>query len=723
MFEPFPRIPIGVRSLAVCSALFALSFSRPHAAQALPSSMTNNPLLVESTLPYHFPRFDLLKDEFYAPAFELGMAENLKEVEGIATNPAAPTLDNTIIALERCGQLLARVNRIFSNLIGTVSNPAMQALEKEMSPKLAAHGDAIKLNGPLFTRVQELYNRRASLALDAESEWLLERYYKDFVRAGARLSEQEKTRLKALNAELATLQTVFVQNVLKESNAQAVVVERREELSGLSDNGIAAAGAAAKADGKEGKHVLRLMNTSGQPALSSLKNRALRERILNASISRCSRGGEFDNRANVARIALLRAQRAALLGFPSHAAYVLEDQTAGSVGAVNTLLARLAPPAIANARLEAEDMQALVDQEGGGFKVAAWDWSLYSEKVRAARYAYDESQLRPYFEMNRVLEEGVFFAATKLYGITFKERSDLPRYHPDTRIFDVFNQDGSHLACFIVDWYARTSKRGGAWANAYVAQSRLLGKKPVIANHLNVPKPPEGEATLLTFDEVTTAFHEFGHALHGMFSSVLYPRFSGTSVPRDFVEYPSQVNEMWVTWPEILKNYAKHYRTGEPIPQALLDKVMAASKFGQGFKTTEYLAAALIDQAWHQLKPEQIPQDVLAFEKETLARVGLDFEPVPPRYRSPYFSHTFSGGYSAGYYSYIWSEVLDADSVEWFKKNGGLTRENGDRFRKLLLSRGGSVDAMKLFREFTGGDPDIKALLKRRGLDSEKSSR
>ncbi len=715
----FLLLPGSASFLIACSVLIVPASLWTHAAEAPASAMPYNPLLVESTLPYHFPRFDLIKDESYASAFELGMVENLKEVEAIATNAVPATFENTIVALERCGELLGRVNRIFSNLIGTVSNPGMQALEKELSPKLAAHGDAIRLNNPLFARVQDLHNRRESLGLDAESKWLLERYHKDFVRAGAKLSEKDKTQLKALNAELATLQTAFAQNVLKESNAQAILVETREALSGLSENAIAAAGAAAKADGKGG-FLLRLMNTSGQPALSSLKNRALRERLLHASLSRCSHGGEFDNRASVARIAKLRAQRAALLGFPSHAAYVLEDQTAGSIDAVNGLLSRLVAPAIANAKREAADIQALIDQESGGFKLAAWDWAIYSEKVRAARYAYDESQLRPYFEMNRVLVDGVFFAATKLYGITFKERTDLPRYHPDTRIFEVFNQDGSRLACFIVDWYARPSKRGGAWANAYVPQSRLLGRKPVIANHLNIPKPPEGQPTLLTYDEVNTAFHEFGHALHGMFSSVLYPRFAGTSVPRDFVEYPSQVNEMWTTWPEILKHYARHYQTDEPIPQELLDKVLAASKFDQGFKTTEYLAAALLDQAWHQLNPEQIPEDVPGFEKATMAKVGLDFSPVPPRYRSAYFSHTFSGGYSAGYYSYIWSEVLDADSVEWFKKNGGLKRENGDRFRKLLLSRGGSVDSMQLYRDFTGGDPDIKALLKRRGLDSER---
>ena len=676
-----------------------------------------NPFLTESTLPYHLPPFDLIKDEHFQPALEQGMAAEQKEAEAIANQKEKPTFENTIVALEKMGQLFDRARRVFSNFTGANTNPVLQKIEKEMAPRFSAHSDAIHLNGPLFARIETLYNDREKSGLDAESKWLLERYYKDFVRAGAKLSEPDKTRLKAINAELATMQTNFEQNVLKEKNAGSIVVSDRAELAGLSDNEIAAAAAAAKADGKEGKFVIRLLNTSGQPPLTSLQNRPLREKIMQASLARNSHGGEWDNKGVVSRIAKLRAERATLLGYANHAAYQLEDQTAKDVPTVNKLLADLAPAAVANAKREGADMQAIIDQEKGGFQLAAWDWDFYSEKVRKARFAFDESQLKPYFELNHVITDGVFYAAGKLYGLTFKERKDLPVYLPDVRIWEVFDADGKPLALFIGDYYARPSKRGGAWMNQYVPQSGLLGTKPVVANHLNIPKPPPGEPTLLTYDEVRTAFHEFGHALHGMFSNVKYPRFGGTSVPRDFVEYPSQVNEMWATWPEILKNYAKHYKTGEPMPAELLDKMQAAEKFNQGFKTTEYLAASILDQSWHQLKPEQVPTDTVAFEAEALKKAGVDYPPVPPRYRSPYFSHAFAGGYSAGYYSYIWSEVLDADSVEWFKQHGGLKRENGDHFRETLLSRGGSDEAMKLFRNFTGGEPDVAPLLKRRGLD------
>jgi len=681
------------------------------------AALTSNPLLTESTLPYQMPPFDKIRDEHFQPALEQGIAEEEKEAEAIAKQTEKPTFENTIVALEKMGQLISRARRIFSNFTGANTNPTLQKIEKEMAPRFSVHSDAIHLNGPLFARIEALYNDREKSGLDAESKWLLERYYKDFVRAGSKLSEPDKTRLKALNAELATLQTTFEQNVLKEKNASSIAVNDRAELAGLSDNEIAASAAAAKADGKEGKFVIRLLNTTGQPSLASLQNRPLREKIMQTSLARNSHGGEWDNKGVVSRIAKLRAERATLLGYANHAAYQLEDQTAKDIPTVNKLLSDLAPAAVANAKREGADMQAIIDQEKGGFPLAACDWDFYSEKVRKARYAFDESQLKPYFELNHVITDGVFFAAGKLYGLTFKERKDLPVYLPDVRIWEVFDADGKPLALFIGDYYARPSKRGGAWMNQYVPQSALLGTKPVVANHLNIPKPPAGEPTLLTYDEVRTAFHEFGHALHGMFSNVKYPRFSGTSVPRDFVEYPSQVNEMWATWPEILKNYAKHYKTGAPMPAELLDKMLAADKFNQGFKTTEYLAASLLDQSWHQLKPEEVPTDTLAFEAEALKKAGVDYPPVPPRYRSTYFSHAFSGGYSAGYYSYLWSEVLDADSVEWFKQHGGLKRENGDHFRETLLSRGGSDEALKLFRNFTGGDPDVAPLLKRRGLD------
>lgn len=712
----------GRRALlaVLCLAGGMLPASRIAAAEAdasAPSSMPTNPLLSESPLPFHFPPFDQIKDDDFVPAFEAGMAEELKEVEAVAANPAAPTFANTLVALERSGRLLRRVDRVFFNLNSANTDPTLQQIEREMAPKLAAQQDAIRLNGPLFARIQTLYAERDRLQLDPESGRLVERYYKDFVRAGARLGEADKTRLKAINAELARLQTTFSQNVLKETNAAEVAVDDRAQLAGLSDAQVAAAAAAARKAGRPDGYALRLVNTTGQPALASLQDRALRERIQQVSEARCSHGGEYDNRAIVLRMVALRAERAALLGYPNHAAYVLEDQTAGTPAAVNKLLGELAPSAVANARGEAAAMQALIDTGSVGFALGAPDWSYYAEKLRRARYAYDGRELRPYLELNRVLRDGVFYAATRLYGITFRERHGLPVYEPDVRVLEVADADGTPLALLLADLYARPSKKGGAWMSSYVTQSRLLGTKPVVAIHLNVPKPPAGEPTLLTFEEVTTAFHEFGHALHGMFSQVEYPRFSGTQVPRDFVEFPSQVNEIWAAWPEVLQHYARHHRTGEPLPAALLEKLLAAQKFNQGFKTTEYLEASLIDQAWHQLAPGTVPADVPAFEAAVLRRTGVDFPPVPPRYHSTYFSHIFAGGYSAGYYSYIWAEVMDADAEAWFRRHGGLTRENGDRLRRTVLARGNSEEAMTQFRAFAGGDPDIRPLLERRGLD------
>jgi peptidyl-dipeptidase Dcp len=700
-------------SAAACLAAF------PSFAQTNQPMNDANPLLTESRLPLRYPPFDQIRNEHFAPAFERGMEEHRREVAAIAASPEQPSFENTVVALEQAGQLLARASRVFFNLNGTNTNPEMQKIQRELAPKLAAHRDAIALDPQLFARLDALYAKRDALALGPESKRLLWRYHLDFVRAGAKLGAAEKERLKALNSELASLQTAFNQNVLKEVAASAVLVDSRAELAGLSEAEIQAAADAAKAAGSEGKFLLRLANTSGQPPLSSLESRALRERLMKASLARGSRGGEFDNRETAARIARLRAERAALLGFPNHAAYQLEEQTAGSVEAVNKLLAQLAPPALANARREAAEMQKLVDSENGGFALQSWDWAYYAEKLRKARYAFDESQLRPYYELDRVLKDGVFYAANRLYGLSFKERKDLPVYEPSVRVFDVLDRDGSQLGLFLADFYARSNKNGGAWANAYVPQSGLLGTKPVIANHLNVPKPPAGEPTLLTHDEVRTMFHEFGHALHGLLSSVKYPRFAGTSVPRDFVEYPSQVNEMWAEWPEVLQNYAKHHVTGAPIPQELLAKVKAADKFNQGFATLELVAANVIDQAWHQRTAAELPgaEAVLEFEAKALAGNGVDFAPVPPRYRSTYYSHIFAGGYSAGYYSYFWSEVLDAASVEWMKAHGGLKRENGDHFRATLLSRGGSDDAMKLYRDFTGSsEPDIRPFLERRGL-------
>jgi peptidyl-dipeptidase Dcp len=682
-----------------------------------PAAQPANPFFAESPLPLHYPQFDRIKDSDFPPAFDAGMAGQLKEVDVIANNPKAATFDNTILALERSGRVLDRATTVFFNLVGADTNDERNRLRNEYSTKFAAHDDAINLNGKLFARLDTLYQKRDGLKLDAEGLRLVERYYKDFVRAGAKLSDADKTKLKQMNAELADLNSKFTQNVLDEVNAAAVVVNDGKELDGLTPAQVAAAANEAKSRGLEGKYVLTLLNTTGQPQESELTNRALRQRLHEASIARGSQGGKYDNREIVSRTMTLRAERAKLLGFPNFAAYSLENQTAATPEAVNRMLGQLAPAAVANARREAADLQAVIDKEGGGFQLAPWDWSFYTEKVRAAKFAFDESQLKPYLELTNVYENGVFFAANQLYGLTFKRRTDLPVYHPDVKVYDVFDANGKPLAIFIADVYARKSKRGGAWMNSYVSQSKLTGDRPVVANHLNIPKPPAGEPTLLTWDEVTTAFHEFGHALHGMFSNVTYPYFSGTRVPRDFVEYPSQVNEMWADWPAILKNYARHYKTGEPMPQALLDKVIAASKFNQGFATTEYLGAALLDQRWHQVTADKIPAaaDVMKFEADALAADGISYAPVPPRYRTPYFSHIM-GGYAAGYYAYIWSEVLDANSVEWFKQHGGLTRANGDHFRSTLLSRGGSEDAMKIFRDFSGHEPRIDPLLERRGL-------
>jgi peptidyl-dipeptidase Dcp len=708
-----PHLLIVAASLALANAAYAAPAAPAAALEA------SNPFAKLSTLPFHYPAFDKIKDEHFLPAYAAGMREQLREIDGIANNAKPATFDNTVVAMERSGQLLTRVATTFSNLQGANTNDTLDAIDREMSPKLAAHMDAIFLNDKLYQRVKALYDKRDKLGLDAESKYLLERYHKDFVRAGARLSAADKDKLKAYNGEIATLQTTFTQNVLKETNASALVVDTRAELAGMSDAAIDAAAAEAKKRGMDGKFAVALTNTTGQAPLAVLTNRAVRERLMAASMARGSHGGEFDNRGVVVQLAKLRAERAALLGYPSHAAYALEDQTARDTTAVNQLLAEFAKPAVANARREAADIQQAINADKGGFEVGAHDWSYYSDKVRAARFNFDQSQLRPYFELNNVLTNGVFFAAGKLYGLSFKERKDLPVYDPEVRVFDVTDANGKPLAIFIADFYARGNKRGGAWMNAYVSQSSLMGTHPVVANHLNIPKPPAGEPTLLTYDELRTMFHEFGHALHGMFSNVKYPRFSGTRVPRDFVEFPSQVNEMWAVWPEVLANYARHYQTGAPMPKELLDQVIASKKFNEGYRTTEYLAASLLDQRWHQLGAAQVPTDVLGFEAAALKEAGVDFAPVPPRYRTTYFSHVFSGGYSAGYYGYLWSEKLDADTVEWFKENGGLLRKNGDRFRTMLLSRGGTTDAMSMFRDFRGRDAKIEPLLERRGLTAD----
>ncbi len=685
----------------------------------------DNPFFVESPLPLKFPQFDKIKDSHFAPAFDRGMAEQVKEIQAIADNPEPATFDNTILAMERSGLLLGRAIYVFGNLTSANTNDTLDKIDEEYSPKFAAHRDGIYLNPKLFERIKSLYEKRDTLGLDEQGVRLVERYYTDFVRAGANLTEEQKTRVKEINSEMATLSTKFGQNVLDEVNDSAVIVDSKDELKGLTDEQIEGLAAAAKDKKQDGKYLIALLNTTIQPLTAQLENRALRERIYKASMSRGSRGNQWDTTDIVARVTKLRAERAKIMGYPNYAAFGLAEETAKNPEAVNKMLAQLAPAAVANAKVEAAELQAMIDSEQKAkgeptFPLQAWDWAYYSEKVRQAKYDFDEAQLKPYLEMNNVLEKGMFFAAEKLYGLKFKRRSDLPTYHPDVSVYEIFNEDGSQLALVLVDPYARPSKRGGAWMSSYVDQSELMGTKPVVALHLNVTKPADGKPALMTWDDVNTTFHEFGHVLHGMFSNVKYPYFSGTNVPRDFVEYPSQVNEMWSTWPEVLANYAKHYQTGEPMPKALLDKVLSAEKFNQGFATTEYLGAAMLDQRWHQVGAEQLPdaKGVMAYEAKALKDIGLDYAPVPPRYRTPYFSHIL-GGYAAGYYAYIWSEVMDADSVEWFKENGGLTRKNGDWFRDKLLSRGGSKDALQLFRDFRGRDPQIAPLLERRGLTAK----
>jgi peptidyl-dipeptidase Dcp len=699
--------------IAAGVALATIAFSKS-ASAALPAS---NPFAKPSTLQYGYPAFDKIKNEHFAPAFDEGMREQAAEIAKIANNKAAPTFDNTIVAMERSGQLLGRVRAVFYTLTGSYTNDTLQALDKDLAPKFAAHSDAIRLNPALFARIKTLHDKRATLGLDAESAFLLERYYKDFVRAGANLSAADKVKLKDYNGKLAALQTQFSQNVLKEVNASAFVVDTRAELAGLPEKAIDAAAAEAKKRGLDGKFVIPVVNTTQQAPLAVLTNRATREKLLTTSMIRGSRGGEFDNRDVVLQLAKLRAERAELLGYENYAAYSLEDQTAKNTTSVNKLLGDLTAPAVRNAKKEAAEIQAVIDAEKGGFQLAAQDWAIYSDKVRTAKYAFDANQLKPYFEFDNVLEKGTFFAATKLWGITFKRRTDLPTYDADVRVYDVFEENGAHLAIFVVDPYARPNKRGGAWMSSLVDQSFLLDKKPVITNNLNLTKPAAGEPTLLTWDEVRTTFHEFGHATHGWFSKVKYPRFSGTSVPRDYVELPSQVYEMWMAWPEVMASYARHYQTGAVMPKELLDKLRASQKFNEGYRTTEYLAAAVLDQRWHQLGSKAIPTDVKTFEQQALKDAGLDFAPVPPRYSSTYFSHAMGGGYSAGYYSYLWAERLDADAGEWFKENGGLQRKNGDRFRNMVLSKGGTVDAVEMYRAFRGRDPVIEPLLERRGLN------
>ena len=717
-----------IRSALAAAMVLALAACSPPATETAPPQEAaapaepakvapGNPLFEASTLPMQAPPFDKIRDRDYQPAIEEGMSRQLAEVESIANNREAPTFENTLVSLEESGELLTRASRIFFAIAGANTNDTLQAVQVELAPKLAAHSDAIYLNPRLFNRVKAIYDARTTSELDPVQIRLVEKTYTDFVRAGAELTEDDQTKLRALNKEESTLSTEFQNKLLAGTNAAAVEVDDVAQLDGLGEGGTAAAADAAKEKKlADGKYLLTLQNTTQQPVLGSLKNRDLRLKVLEASETRSSKGDENDTRAIIQRLAKLRAERAKLLGYSSFAAYSLADQMAETPEKAVKLMTDMVPAATARAHSEAVKIQKMIDADKGGFKLTAADWDLYSDQVRKAEYDLDESQVKPYFELNRVLNDGVFFAANKMYGITFKERTDLPVYHPDVRVFDVFDADGSQLALFYADFFKRPSKGGGAWMDVFVEQDGLTGTKPVVFNVCNFTKPAEGQPALLSFSDATTMFHEFGHALHGMFSNVKYPSIAGTSTSRDFVEFPSQFNEHWALEPTVFANYAKHHETGEPMPQALVDKIIKARAFNQGYATVEYLAAALLDQAWHQLPADAPLQDVDQFEIDALNRFKINVAEVPPRYKTPYFAHIWGGGYSAGYYAYLWSEVLDHDAFEWFKENGGMTRENGQTFRDQVLSRGNSEELAAMYKAFRGKDPSVEPLLEFRGL-------
>ena len=675
----------------------------------------SNPFYAKSTLPFQAPAFDKIRNEDYEPALLAGMAEQTREIRQIADDPAAPTFENTIVTMERTGELLDRVDSTMSAISGAYTNPTIEKIDEEMAPKRSAHEDAIYLDSKLFARVQKLWDERDGLKLDGESERLLEITYKRFVHAGARLSEADKAKLKELNSQESTLSNAFSRKLLAATKAGAYVTTDKAALAGLSEAQVASAAAAAKARGSQG-YALPLQNTTQQPLLAQLSVRATRQAYFEDSWTRSEKGGDNDTRATVTKLAQVRAQKAKLLGFDTYAAWKLENQMAKTPDAAIHFMDALVPAATARAAHEQKDIQAVIDAQKGGFTVAPYDWEFYAEQVRKARYDLDETQVRPYFEINRVLEDGVFYAANRLYGITFKERHDLPVWTPDVRVFEVFNADGSHLALFYCDYWKRDNKRGGAWMSELVHQSKLMGTSPVVYNVANFTKPADGQPALITSSDVITMFHEFGHALHGMFAAAEYPSLSGTSVPRDFVEFPSQFNEHWALNPEIFAHYTKHYQTGAPMPAELVDKIKKSEDFNQGYALTELLAAAELDMQWHTLPASAPEQEPDAFEKAALTKKNLLIEAVPPRYRSSYFSHIWGSGYAAGYYAYLWSEMLDDAAYQWFEDHGGLTRANGDRFRLMVLSRGNTEDLSKMYDTWLGGEPKIEPMLKQRGL-------
>jgi peptidyl-dipeptidase Dcp len=676
-------------------------------------ALVNNPLMKESTLPYHAPDFKAIKDSDFQPALEAGIKEQKTEIEAIANNSEEPTFENTFVALEKSGQTLDRVQGVFSMLTGANTNPELQRVEEEIAPKLAGLRNAIFLNDKLFQRVKVIYNKLDELDLDAESRHLVEYYYQKFELAGANLSGEDKEKMRNLNEEEALLSTKYANRLLAAAKNGTLKMEDKSKLKGLSESEVESL--KQEVDGKT-VYVLQLQNTTQQPALSSLTNRETRHELFEHSWMRAEKSDGNDTRDLIKRIAMIRAKQAQLLGFKNYAEWNLKDQMAKTPEAAEELLNKVIPASVARAKEEAADIQSIIEKKDGNFKLEPWDWNYYSEMVRKAKYNLDESQIKPYFELNKVLEKGVFYAATKLYGITFKERHDIPVYNDDMRVFELFNEDGSAVGLFYCDYFKRKNKSGGAWMSNIIEQSKLLGQKPVIYNVCNFSKPAEGEPALISYDDVTTMFHEFGHALHGFFADETYPSLSGTNVPRDFVEMPSQINEHWALYPEVFKNYAVHYKTGEPMPQELVEKVKNASKFNQGYALTEFLAAAGLDMQWHIITADQNIEDVDAFEKQALKNIKIDLSEVPPRYRSSYFLHIWGHGYAAGYYAYLWAEMLDNDAFAWFMENGGLTRENGQRFRDMILSRGNTEDFNKLFVDFRGSEPDIKPLLRHRGL-------
>jgi peptidyl-dipeptidase Dcp len=705
-------LPIRASILAGILATSAVSSY----AQTTMTFGPENPFYSPNTLPFHAPPFNRIKDSDYQPAIEAGMAEQIREIEAIANNTAPATFDNTLVAIEKSGRLFQRVMAVFSGVTGANTNPTLQEVDKTEAPKLAAHDDAIYLNEKLFHRVEKIYNERDSLNLDPEQQRLVEIIYQRFVHAGARLSDADKDKLKKLNEEESTLSNRFTSKLLAATKAAAYSTADKSALAGLNDAQIAAAAQAAKGRSKEG-YVLPLQNTTQQPDLAELSNRATRQAIFEASWTRAEHGGDNDTRETIARLAQLRAEKAHLLGYSTYAAWKLEDQMAKTPEAALKFMDALVPAATAKAEGEAKDIQALIDSQHGSFQLEPWDWEFYSEQVRKAKYDLDESQVKPYFEINNVLENGVFYAANQLYGLTFEERKDIPVYQPDVRVFEVFDVGHKPLALFYCDYFKRDNKNGGAWMSSFVDQSRLLGTLPVVYNVANLPKPVPGQPALISFGDVTTMFHEFGHALHGMLADAEYPSLSGTSVPRDFVEFPSQFNEHWATYPTVFNHFAKHYKTGAPMPEELAAKIKKAAKFNQGYGLTELLAAAELDMQWHTLPADAPLQNPDVFEADALKKTKLALSYVPPRYRSSYFSHIWDNGYSAGYYAYLWSEMLDDDAYQWFEDHGGLTRANGDRFRKMVLSRGNTEDLEALYAAWLGAKPGIEPMLKYRGLE------